>query len=173
MFAKEYFHPFNEKPEQHKPLIVVGPSGVGKHTLVSAVLKEYGHLFERKKSYTTRVVKKIEKQKENFYFVSEEEFAKMREAGKFIETSKKENGDQYGTAYEELERIKKLGKIPIIEVDCNGAKEINQNALEANFLFIYPPSFAELRRRIGQRIETEQKFKVRIQEAIRQIELAN
>ena len=45
--------------------------------------------------------------------------------------------------------------------------------MESNFLFIYPPSFEELRRRIGNRIETEQEFKVRIKEAIGQIQLAN
>lgn len=79
----------------------------------------------------------------------------MRADKKFIETTQKENGDHYGTAYEELDRIHKSGKIPIIEVDVQGALEINKQALEGNFLFIYPPSFAELRRRIGQRIETE------------------
>ena len=72
-----------------------------------------------------------------------------------------------------MERIKSSGKIPIIEVDVEGAIEINRQALEGNFLFIYPPSFEELRRRIGNRIETEAEFKIRIQEAIRQIELAN
>jgi guanylate kinase len=65
-----------------------------------------------------------------------------------------------------LERIKESGKIPIIEVDYEGAIEINKQALEANFLFIYPPSFEELRKRIGNRIETEHEFKIRIKEAI-------
>jgi len=51
--------------------------------------------------------------------------------------------------------------------------EINRQALEGNFLFVYPPSFQELRKRIGNRIETEAEFKIRIQEAIRQLELAN
>jgi guanylate kinase len=72
-----------------------------------------------------------------------------------------------------LERIKNLGKIPIIEVDVQGAIEINRQAIEGNFLFIYPPSFEELRKRIGNRIETEAQFKVRIADAIKQIELAN
>ena len=54
-----------------------------------------------------------------------------------------------------------------------GARKINEQALEANFLFIYPPSFEELRKRIGNRIETEAEFKLRIKEAIKQIEFAN
>ena len=93
--------------------------------------------------------------------------------GAFIEYQSKNAGAKYGTAYGELERIKGNGKIPIIEVDVEGAIEINRQALEGNFLFIYPPSFDELRRRIGNRIETEQEFKIRIREAIRQIEMAN
>ena len=83
------------------------------------------------------------------------------------------NGHLYGTTYAELERIKNKGKIPLIEVDVQGAIKINQQAIEGNFLFIYPPSFEELRRRLGTRQETEDEFKTRIQNALKQIELAN
>lgn len=58
-------------------------------------------------------------------------------------------------------------------MDVQGAIELNAKALEGNFLFIYPPSFEELRKRIGNRIETETEFKVRVADAIKQIELAN
>ena len=61
VFAKEYYHPFNPTPLKYKPLILVGPSGVGKGTLTSAVLANYGGLFERKVSYTTRQKKQYEK----------------------------------------------------------------------------------------------------------------
>ena len=97
----------------------------------------------------------------------------MANQNAFIEFRQRYDGSFYGTANEELQRIKSNGKIPIIEVDVEGAIEINKQALEGNFLFIYPPSFEELRKRIGNRIETEKEFKVRIQEAIKQIELAN
>lgn len=85
VYAKEYFHPFNPTPLQYKPLILVGPSGVGKHTLVTEALKKYGNLFEKKKSHTTRGLKKIEKGSENFYFVSPEEFQQMVDSNQFIE----------------------------------------------------------------------------------------
>ena len=91
----------------------------------------------------------------------------------FVEYRDRGDGIMYGTQWSELERIRRDGKIPIIEVDVEGAIEINRQAVEGNFLFIYPPSFEELRRRIGNRIETELEFKVRIREAIRQIEMAN
>ena len=83
------------------------------------------------------------------------------------------HGNLYGTTYAELERIKQKGKIPIIEVDVQGATKINERAIEGNFLFIYPPSFDELRKRLGTRLETEEEFKLRIQNAIKEIETAN
>jgi guanylate kinase len=78
VFAKEYFHPFNPTPLKYKPLIMVGPSGVGKNTLRQAILEKYGNLFENKVSYTTRSLKHLEKRKENYYFITREEFQKVR-----------------------------------------------------------------------------------------------
>ena len=147
-------------------MILVGPSGVGKKILIDAVLKNFGSLFERKKTVTSRPKRQIEKAEHNYIFVSQEEFKKMQAANAFIE-SREKGGVWHGTAHKELERIKSQGKIPIIEVDYEGAIEINNQALEANFCFIYPPSFEELRKRIGNRIETEHEFKLRIKEAIR------
>ena len=142
--------------------------------MIDLVLQEYGDIFDRKKSYTTRQVRQgNEKAEENYYFVTESEFTQKVAQKEFIEYRELSPGCWYGTSIQELERIKQNGKIPIIEVDVEGAIEINRQALEGNFLFIYPPSFEELRRRIGNRIETEQEFKIRIREAIRQIEMAN
>ena len=80
------------------------------------------------------------------------------------------NGELYGTCKHELTRISEAGRIPIIEVDVDGAININKSGIEGNFLFVYPPSFEELRKRIGNRIETEELFKVRIEAAITEIE---
>jgi guanylate kinase len=59
-------------------LIVVGPSGVGKNTMLIEVIKEYGELFERKISFTTRPKKNVEKASDNYYFISKEEFMRVR-----------------------------------------------------------------------------------------------
>jgi len=83
------------------------------------------------------------------------------------------HGNLYGTANSELDRIRGAGKIPIIEVDVQGAIRMNERAVEGNYLFVYPPSFEELRRRLGLRRETEEEFKLRIQNAIKEIESAN
>ena len=82
-------------------------------------------------------------------------------------------GHYYGTCKSELKRISAAGRIPIIEVDTQGAIDINKTGLEGNFIFVYPPSFEELRKRIGNRIETEEEFKKRMELAFTEIELAN
>lgn len=152
---------------------MVGPSGVGKNTLVTEAINKYGNLFERKKSVTTRERTENEKSVDSFTFVTKEEFKKMVDSNQFIEHQTKLHGNQYGTSYAELKRIKDSGKIPVIEVDVQGAIDLNKMALEGNYLFIYPPSFEELRKRIGNRVEDEAAFKVRIADAIKQIELSN
>jgi guanylate kinase len=63
---------------KYKPLIVVGPSGVGKGTLINAVLANYGGLFERKVSYTTRSKKGYEKSEGNYNFTTKEDFMRVR-----------------------------------------------------------------------------------------------
>ena len=95
----------------------------------------------------------------------------MEKEKKFIESC--ENwGHMYGTAHEEIERIRKEGKIPYIEVNFKGANGLK--SIAANFVFLYPPSIEELRRRIANRTEdTEELFKKRMEYAIKEIELAN
>ena len=141
--------------------------------MISEALKKYGNLFELKRSVTTRPEQKIEKARDNFQLVSAGEFQAMVDSNQFIEHQERLHGHRYGTTYAELKRIKDAGKIPIIEVDVQGAIELNNKALEGNFLFIYPPSFEELRKRIGNRIEDEACFRVRIADAIKQVEMAN
>ena len=76
VFAKEYFSPFNPTPLKGKPIIIVGPSGVGKNTLVKAVLKKYDGVFERKISHSSRPKKGIEKTG-NYYLISRDEFQQV------------------------------------------------------------------------------------------------
>ena len=76
VFAKEYFSPFNPTPLKGKPIILVGPSGVGKNTLVKSVLEKYNGVFERKVSYTSRP-KKINEKTGNYYIITREEFEKV------------------------------------------------------------------------------------------------
>ena len=170
LFAKEYFHPYNKTPVKNKPIIVCGPFGVGKKTLRTKVIKEYGDLFGYSISYTTRK-KKPEEDDDSYHFITKEQFEKMEKENKFSETTEGW-GNRYGTSREELKKIEDEGKIPYIEVDFNGANGLK--SIAANFVFLYPPSIEELRRRIANRTEdTEELFKKRLELAIKEIEMAN
>ncbi len=141
MFAKEYFHPFNPTPLKNKPLILVGPSGVGKRTLIDLVLQDYGDIFARKKSVTTRPIRVgNEKSKENFNFVTKHDFQAMVQRGEFIEYRERSEDCFYGTSKAELERIKADGKIPIIEVQTNGSllESLYVEELGENYVQIAP-----------------------------------
>lgn len=88
----------------------MGPSGVGKRTLIDLVLKDYGDIFARKKSFTTRPVRENnEKAKENFNFVSVDQFQRMIANKEFVESRERSSGCFYGTTTAELERIKASG----------------------------------------------------------------
>jgi guanylate kinase len=170
LFAKEYFHPFNPTPVKDKPFIVCGPFGVGKKSLRKKVLTKYGDLFDYCISHTSRKVKPGENE-DTLHYVTREQFEKMQKEGKFLETAESW-GDYYGTSKAEIERIRNEGKIPYIEVDFRGANGLK--SIAANFVFLYPPSIEELRRRIANRNEdTEELFKKRMELAIKEIELAN
>ena len=87
-------------------MILVGPSGVGKRTLIDLVLQQYGDIFDRKRSVTTRAVRENnEKSHENFTFVQEADFRRMVSNNEFIEFREKSEGCFYGTSRAELERI--------------------------------------------------------------------
>lgn len=170
LFAKEYFHPFNPTPVKDKPIIICGPFGVGKKTLRKKVLSKYGDLFDYVISHTTRQKKPAEEDNQ-YQIVTKEQFDKMEAEGKFIETAESW-GHKYGTSYAELDRIRGEGKIPYIEVDFRGANGLK--SIAANFVFLYPPSIEELRRRIANRTEdTEELFKQRMSLAIKEVEQAN
>lgn len=77
VFAKEYFSPFNPTPLKGKPIIIVGPSGVGKNTLIDQVLSKYEGVFERKISHSSRAPKDHEKAQKNYYLITREEFEKV------------------------------------------------------------------------------------------------
>ena len=91
------------------------------------MLEEYGDILARKRTVTTRPVREgNEKSKENFLFVTPESFQTMVQNNEFIEYRERSEGCWYGTSRAELDKIKSENKIPIIEVDVQGAKEINR-----------------------------------------------
>lgn len=160
---------------QHGRLIVLcGPAGVGKGTVLGRVREQHPEVW-LSVSATTRQPRPGEVDGVNYFFVPEQEFLDKEAAGEFLETADVFGLAHYGTpvkpVVEHLER-----NIPVIlEIDIQGARSVKQRAgelgIEVMTVFIAPPSFEELERRlIGRGTETPEQQAKRLETA--KIELA-
>lgn len=160
---------------QHGRLIVLcGPAGVGKGTVLGRVREQHPEVW-LSVSATTRQPRPGEVDGVNYFFMPEQEFLDKEAAGEFLETADVFGLAHYGTpvkpVVEHLER-----NIPVIlEIDIQGARSVKQRAgelgIEVMTVFIAPPSFEELERRlIGRGTETPEQQTKRLETA--KIELA-
>jgi len=135
-----------------KLFLIVGPSGVGKGTLVNALRKKHPE-FYFPPSATTRAPRDGEEEGRQYHFLSDEEFAKLAKEGKFLETATVHETEKYGMLREPVLEAIGAGKVVIREVDIQGLKSVHQNLEKENFaaIFISPPDFETLEKRIRKR----------------------
>jgi guanylate kinase len=132
-----------------KLIVLTGPSGVGKGTLVRSLLNRHGELY-LSISVTTREPREGEVEGQHYYFVSHARFEEMVEAGELAEWAEFA-GNFYGTPYFGLKQGIGEGKWVILEIELEGARQIRNNFPEALRIFILPPSWDELERRLRSR----------------------
>lgn len=151
--------------------IVSGPSGSGKDTVLAELFKKRPELMFSISS-VTRAMRSGEREGEKYNFISREKFEAMIENDELLEHNVfVEN--YYGTPRGPVEKAVNDGKDIIIEVDVNGAAQIRQKLPEAVSVFIMPPSFAELKRRlIGRGTESEELIEKRLNSALGEIRRA-
>ena len=101
------------------PLIISGASGSGKSTLITDLLLKYSNLFNLTISQTTRSIREGEIPNFHYYYINETEFVNMVSTDKFLE-HEKVHTNYYGTSKAEIERIKHLKKIAILDIDIKG-----------------------------------------------------
>lgn len=152
-------------------LIVVGPTGVGKSTLLDKALKEYPQLFDTT-TYTTRSMRQGESEGSPYHFVSKERFEELIQKNFFVEWAKV-HSNLYGTPLHQLEDAWKAGKTVIMDVDVQGAKTFLQHFPQARTVFILPPSIDVLRQRVAKRdSKAPADLELRLQNAVKEIALA-
>jgi len=152
-------------------IVISAPSGVGKTTLCKRLLQALPFLTHSV-SFTTRQPRKNEIEGIDYYFVSVEEFQKMIERKEFVEWTKV-HGEFYGTSSVFLNKIIEGGKDAILEVDVKGGINIKEKYPQATLIFLLPPSWEELEKRLRARgTETNEKIKRRIKRAKKEIEYA-
>ncbi|NMC48984.1 MAG: guanylate kinase [Desulfovibrio sp.] len=129
--------------------VVSAPSGAGKTTLLASLLKEFPDLTYSV-SATTRAPRQGEVDGRDYHFLSEEEFLRLRDTGHFAEWAEVHDS-YYGTPMRPVVDLLSAGKDVLFDIDVAGADQLRQVFREATYVFILPPSRAELTRRLGSR----------------------
>lgn len=150
-------------------IVISAPSGAGKGTICRELLKRNDNLC-MSISMTTRSPREREENGVDYYFVSKEEFEKRISEGKFLEYAKVHNDNYYGTPKDKVDEWLKEEKDVILEIDIQGALEINDKVKEAIFIFIMPPSMRILKQRLIRRnTETKEQLIERFKTAYKEI----
>lgn len=155
-----------------KLIVLTGPSGVGKGTLLRSLLQRHPELYFSI-SATTREPRPGEINGQHYYFVSRDKFEQMVSAGELLEWAEYA-GNYYGTPRTSVERQIQLGQSVILEIEVVGARKIYNTFPTALRIFILPPSVAELEQRIrGRGQDRENAIARRLERAKAEIEAAD
>ena len=151
--------------------MITGPSGAGKGTLIRALLGQVADL-EVAVSATTRRRREGEEDGREYWFLSDAEFVRRVHDGDFLEHVTYVSGKRYGTLRSEVDRIAAEGKIPVLELETEGALNVNDDVPGAVTIFITAP-IPELERRLRERAsESEGEIGERIGLARKQLNQA-
>mmetsp|Transcript_12472 Transcript_12472/g.12889 ORF Transcript_12472/g.12889 Transcript_12472/m.12889 type:complete len:313 (-) Transcript_12472:124-1062(-) len=152
-------------PNGPLPLVIAGPSGVGKGTLINLLFEKYPSFFGFSVSHTTRGPRPGEQNGVHYNFVSIDEMKAAIEQGKFIEHAQVHT-NFYGTSFEAVEKIQSQGKICVLDIDIQGVQNVKRSGLDCKYIFIAPPNMQTLESRLrGRGTETEDKIAVRLKNA--------
>jgi guanylate kinase len=155
------------------PLVVVitGTSGAGKGTLEKILLQRRPDIFELAVSATTRERRPAEREGREYYFVSENVFEQRVKEGEFLEYVDLPWGARSGTLRSEIDRIQANGRVPLLDLETDGAIRVKETIPGAVTVFVDAPSFDELERRLRERAtESSGEIQVRLDLARKQRE---
>jgi guanylate kinase len=153
--------------------VVTGTSGAGKGTLERALLSQMPTL-ELAVSATTRDRREGEQDGREYWFISDEEFDGKLAEGEFLEYVEFPWGQRSGTLRSEIARIRNAGKIPLLDLEPQGALDVKRSVPGAVTIFVEAPTFAENERRLRERAtESEGEIEERLDLAREQLSQAN
>lgn len=147
--------------------VISGPSGCGKSTLVRRLLDEVDDI-EFSVSHTTRPQRPGEEEGRDYFFVGTDEFKQMVDSDRLVEWAKV-HGYLYGTSRREIEK-KSARKSLMLDIDIQGARQVRDKFKKATSVFVLPPVFHELRKRLEQRGQDRpEAIRRRLKEAKKEI----
>jgi guanylate kinase len=141
--------------------IVSAPSGAGKTTLVEHLVQILPNL-QMSRSYTSRPARTGERDGKDYHFVTRPDFARMIEERAFLEWADV-FGNYYGTAAADTERIVASGQDVVLVIDVQGARQVKAHSVDHTSIFVLPPSYEVLERRLrGRSQDTEEQMQRRL-----------
>ncbi len=156
-------------PENSNVFILSAPSGAGKSTLIQLLFQEISGLHFSI-SHTTRPPRKGETNGREYFFVSDQNFREMIDSNQFLEWAHV-HGYFYGTSHQMVEEAAELGKDLLLDIDIQGAAKVRTRLPEAVSIFVLPPSYEALRRRlVERRTDSPEQIQQRIENARQEIE---
>jgi guanylate kinase len=162
-------HAPNTETERGILFVISSPSGGGKGTLIRRILTHLPRLGYSV-SWTTRAPRQGEANGRDYHFVTPAEFEAARERGEFLEWAIV-HGHLYGTSLKVVDRELAAGRDIVLEIDVQGAAIVRRTGIEAVSIFILPPSFEILRRRlVGRQSENSEALAVRLQNSRGEVE---
>lgn len=174
MIVPEHMAPgehHKEPPKSGRLIILSGPSGAGKSTVVRELLANCPLPIELSVSCTTRKQRATEVHGRDYYFVTREEFERMRLAGEFLEYKEVfGRGDWYGTPAARVEQGLQEGKWMLLEIDVQGALSVMEKRSDILSFFVHPGSLEELAIRLRRRgTDTESAIQRRLEVAAEEL----
>jgi len=157
-----------QKKSRGSLFVVSAPSGAGKTTLCRRLVSSQpGLAFSV--SYTTRQPRKGEVRDVDYTFVGREDFLSMAGRGEFIEWAEV-HGALYGTSGKRLEALMEAGNDVILDIDTQGAMQIKERYEGGTYVFILPPSFEVLKKRLEERMtDAKEEIEKRLRRAVSEI----
>jgi guanylate kinase len=151
----------------HKIIIITAPSGAGKTSITRHLLKTFPGKLSFSVSAATRQRRDYEKDGVDYYFMSVDDFKEKIQHNEFVEWEMVYEGKYYGTLTSEIHRIWKEEKVPLLDIDVQGAVHVQQEHREQTLsIFIEPPSVDELKKRLNSRgTETPESLDTRLNKA--------
>ena len=161
-------------PNRGKLIVISGPSGVGKSTLLARLLARLPRL-RTSVSATTRPPRPGERDGVDYHFLSDEEFARRRAAGEFLECCEVfGRGIWYGTLRSEVSPSLEAGQSVVLEIDVQGTQAVVRDFPDAITIFVRPGSGEELERRLrGRATDSEDAIARRLEVARRELDSAD
>jgi len=134
------------------------------------LMDKYPACFGFSVSHTTRAPRPGEENGVHYNFVEKDVMQKAIENNEFIEYANVHT-NYYGTSVAAVDKVASLGKVCILDIDIQGVRSVKKSTLQCKYLFIAPPSDADLEKRLrGRNTETEEKIQIRLKTAVEELE---